>query len=447
MTVTVMQPQISGLPALKLLRTFGKDPLGTIARLQTQFGDRAHTKLPGEVLLALSRPGDVGAVLVTYADAMHKSSTGRRMKMIVGEGLLTSEGETWRTRRRLAAPSLKRSQIAAYGDAMVRHAAALADDLAARAGESAEETDLQVDMMSVTLKIVLECLLGADLPAGEEDTVETAMEDIMGGYSDIVHSPLRLLPEWWPSRPRSRLLRGRNELDRILRTVIAQRRADPSGDDLLARLIRAQADEGITLDDTALRDEVATMFLAGHETTALALTYALILLSKNPAALAQVEAEADALDGPATMADLARLPYTAAVIDETLRLYPPAWIIGREATRDIPDFPAGPVAKGTQIMVLPWLIHRDPRWWPQPLAFKPERWIDAPRPTRFTYLPFGGGPRVCIGNHFAKMEAVLVLTTLARKVRIQIAPDFEVVPRPSITLRLAGTVPARIQLR
>lgn len=443
MTVTVMQPQVSGLPALKLLRTFGKDPLGTIARLQAQLGDRAHTRLPGEVLLALSRPSDVGAVLVTYADAMHKSSTGRRMKMIVGEGLLTSEGETWRTRRRLAAPSLKRSQIAAYGDAMVRHAAALADDLAQRGGE----VDLQVDMMSVTLKIVLECLLGADLPEGGLHTVETAMDDVMGGYGDIVHSTLRLLPEWWPSRPRSRLLRGRAALDKILRAVIAQRRADPSGDDLLARLIRAQADAGTMLDDTALRDEVATMFLAGHETTALALTYALILLSKNPAALAQVEAEADTLEGPATMADLARLPYTAAVIDETLRLYPPAWIIGREATRDIPDFPAGPVAKGTQIMVLPWLVHRDPRWWPEPLAFKPERWIDAPRPARFTYLPFGGGPRVCIGNHFARMEAVLVLTTLARTLRIKVAPGFEIVPRPSITLRLAGPVPAQVEVR
>lgn len=442
MTVTVMQPQVSGVPALKLLRTFGKDPLGTLGRMQARFGDRAHTKLPGEVLLALNRPGDVGAVLVTYADAMHKSATGRRMKMIVGEGLLTSEGATWRTRRRLAAPSLKRGQIAAYGDAMVRHAGALADELAARPGE----TDLQVDMMSVTLKIVLECLLGADLPPGGLETVERAMDDVMGGYSDIVHSALRLLPAWWPSRPRSRLLRGRAALDEVLRAVIAQRRADPSGDDLLARLIRAQADEGVTLDDTALRDEVATMFLAGHETTALALTYALILLSKSPEALARVEAEADALSGPATMADLARLPYTAAVIDETLRLYPPAWIIGREATRDIPDFPAGPVAKGTQIIVTPWLMHRDPRWWPQPERFWPERWIDAPRPARYTYLPFGAGPRVCIGNHFARMEAILVLTTLARRVRVNIAPDYVITPRPSITLRL-GAVPAQVEAR
>lgn len=442
MTVTVMRPQLSGWPALKLLSTFGRDPLGTMTRLQARFGDRAHLRLPGETLIALTRPDDIAAVLVTCADSMHKSSTARRIRMIVGDGLLTTEGETWRDRRRLAAPSLKRSQIAAYGDAMVRHAEALAAELRARRGP----IDLQDDMMSVTLKIVLECLLGADLPAGGIETVEHAMDDVMSAYSDVVHSPLRLLPEWWPSRARSRLLRGRRALDSVLNQVIAERRADPSGDDLLARLIRAQADEGVTLDATALRDEVATMFVAGHETTALALTYALILLAQDPAARAEVEAEADALTGSATMADLPRLPYTAAVIDETMRLYPPAWVLGREATRDIPDFPAGPIAKGTQILVLPWLVHRDPRWWPAPLQFKPERWIGTPRPARFTYLPFGGGPRVCIGNHFARMEAILVLTTLAGAVRVDVAPDFEIVPEPSITLRL-GAVPATVTAR
>lgn len=442
MTSTTLRPQLAGLPALRLMTRFTNDPIAALERMHAEFGDRAYVRLPGERLIMLVRPDDIGAALVQHADAFHKSATMRRLKMIVGEGLLTTEGDTWRARRRLAAPSLKKKQIAAYGDAMVRHA----DDLVGAWLASPARSDLQVDMMAVTLKIVVECLLGADLSA-DVRAVEEAMDDVMDGYSHIVHSALRLLPEWWPSRHRRRLRRGRARLDRILYAVIAARRADPSGDDLLARLIRAQSDEGIALDDVALRDEVATMFLAGHETTALALTYALLLLGQHPDARARLEEEVDALTDRPTMADLGRLPWTGAVVDEALRLYPPAWVIGREVMRPIPDFPAGGLEPGAQIIMVPWLLHRDRRWWTDPLRFDPQRWIDTPRPARFTYLPFGGGPRVCIGNHFARMEAILVLATLLRRARVEVPTDYAARLQPSITLRLRDPLPVRITPR
>lgn len=442
MATTAMQPQLAGWPAMRLLTRFTNDPLAAIERLHADYGDRAFVRLPGEDLIVLARPDDIGALLVQHADAVHKSATMRRLKMVVGEGLLTAEGDTWRARRKLAAPSLKRARIAAYGEAMVRHADTLATEWLA----APTRDDLQLDMMAVTLKIVVECLLGTDLP-GEVAAVDRAMHDVMEAYGHIVHSARRLLPTWWPSRYRRQLRRGRARLDAILLAVIAARRADPSGDDLLARLISAQVEEGVILDDAALRDEVATMFIAGHETTALALTYALLLLAQHPDALARLEAEVDALGGPPTMADLQRLPWAGAVIDEAMRLYPPAWVMGREVIQDIPDFPAGGLKAGAQVVMVPWLVHRDPRWWTDPLRFDPQRWIDAPRPPRFTYLPFGAGPRVCIGNHFARMEAILVLVTLLRRVRVQVPDGYVARLQPSITLRLRDPLPIRLTPR
>lgn len=442
MTTTVMRPQLAGWPAVRLLTRFTNNPIAAVERLQADLGDRAYVRLPGEHLIMLARPDDIGAILVRHADAVHKSSTMRRLRMVIGNGLLISEGDIWRERRKLAAPSLKRKQIAAYGDAMVRHADALATAWLA----APRRADLQHDMMEITLKIVVECLLGTDLP-GDIAEVDAAMHDVMDAYGNIVHSARRLLPEWWPGVYRRKLRRGRARLDRVLLAVIAARRADPSGDDLLARLIRAQEDEGVVLDDAALRDEVATMFIAGHETTALALTYALMLLGQHPDALAALESEVDALGGPPTMADLKRLPWTGAVVDEAMRLYPPAWAMGREVIRDIPDFPAGGLRKGTQLVMPPWLVHRDPRWWPDPLRFDPQRFIDTPRPARFTYLPFGAGPRVCIGNHFARMEAILVLATLLQRTTVTIPPGYVPHLEPSVTLRLRDPLPVQISPR
>jgi cytochrome P450 len=442
MQTATMQPHLAGLPALRLMLRFTRDPLEAVETLNARYGDRALTRLPGEDLLLLSRPDDIGAVLLKYADATHNSGTAQRLTVILGEGLLISEGDLWRTRRRLAAPSLKRKHIASYADAMVRHADVLADRLL----QAPTRADLQTDMMDVTLRIVVECLLGSDLP-GEVEAVDAAMQQVMQGFEKLAHSPLRLLPGWWPSRANWQLHQGRKRLDRILHAVIAARRANPEGDDLLARLIQAQVTEGVELSNTALRDEVATMFLAGHETTALTLTYALILLARHPEVRAQIEDEVDGLTGPPTVNDLKHLTLTGAVIDEALRLYPPAWVMGREATRDLPDFPAGPVKKGTQLILLPWVTHRDPRWWSEPLAFRPERWLNGVSRPRYCYLPFGAGPRVCIGNHFARMEAILVLAALTRRLRLQIPEDYEVRHRPSITLRLADALPARVQAR
>ncbi|MCB9548022.1 MAG: cytochrome P450 [Myxococcales bacterium] len=437
------RPHVQGLPAVRTFRAFNRDPLAALDHAKATWGDRARFAVAGEHTVLLSDPEDIAEVLVTRAADFRKDVGTRRLQLIVGPGLLTLEGDTWRQRRKLAAPSLKRAHIASYADVMVRHTEEAALDLLAHP----EGRDLHAVLMGVTLRIVVECLLGTNLPT-DVRVVEHAMADSVAGFAGWQQSWRRFLPGWVPTAPRRRMRRGAEALDAVIRAVIAQRRQDATGNDLLSRLMVAQDEAGLGLDDEALRGEVATMFLAGHETTALALLFALHLLSRHPAERARAEAEIQAAagDGPLGLDHVRQLPFTAAVITEAMRLYPPAWAVGREALTDLEDLRCGPVRKGTQLIVSPWLVHRDARWHAEPLRFVPQRWIDQPvreRP-RFTYLPFGGGPRVCIGNHFAEMEAVLVLATLLRRVRLDVPQAHVLQLRPSITLRPTGAVPVRV---
>lgn len=437
------RPHVHGWPAVRTFRAFGRDPLAALDHAQATWGDRARFVVAGEHMVLLSDPEDIAEVLVTRASDFKKDVGTRRLQFIVGPGLLTLEGETWRQRRKLAAPSLKRAQIAHYAEVMVRHTEEAAREMAAHPSGR----DLHADLMGVTLRIVVECLLGTNLPTALS-VVEDAMADSVAGFAGWQQSWRRFLPNWVPTGPRRQMQRGAAALDGVIRAVIAQRRQDPSGDDLLSRLMRAQDEAGLGLDDEALRGEVATMFLAGHETTALSLLFAVFLLSRHPEARARAEAEVQAAagDGPLGLDHVRHLPFTAAVISEAMRLYPPAWAVGREALTDLEDLRCGPVRKGTQMFISPWLVHRDARWYPEPLRFNPQRWIDQPvkeRP-RFTYLPFGGGPRVCIGNHFAEMESILVLATLLRRVRLDVPEAHVLKLRPSITLRPTEAVPVRV---
>jgi cytochrome P450 len=238
--------------------------------------------------------------------------------------------------------------------------------------------------------------------------------------------------------------------DVATRLIHERRTATRVGHTLLDTLIDVRDEAGEPMSDRQLRDEAVTFLLAGHETTALALTWALHLLGLHPEVGAAIAVEADAVLGerPATFEDMPRLTLTEQVVNESLRLYPPAWLIGREAGRDC-EIGGHTVEKGTPLYTCPWVLHRDPRFWAEPLAFRPERWVghsDRQRP-RFAYMPFGGGPRVCIAQRFAVMEAVLILASIARRNRLVPSQDTLVVPSPSITLRPAGPVPFRIEAR
>ncbi len=296
-------------------------------------------------------------------------------------------------------------------------------------------------MMGLALSIVAKTLFNSDV-ADESRNVAEAIEVIMAYFL----KPNRLLPfrELLPSRENREFRAAIRQVDDVIFGIIHRRRAegtDPG--DLLARLLAARDDEGSGMTDRQLRDECVTLFLAGHETTAQALTFAFYLLCQNAEVADRLAAELDAvLDGrPPAVADVPNLVYTQAVVRETMRLYPPAWAIGRQA---LEDFELGGyfVRKGTQFLISQWVLHRDPRWWEAPEQFRPERWNDAfsRQLPKGTYIPFGDGPRVCIGNHFALMEAVLLLATLAQTYRVAAVPGETLSLSPSITLRpKAGT--------
>jgi cytochrome P450 len=304
-------------------------------------------------------------------------------------------------------------------------------------------------MMHLTLDIVARTLFDANVAGSEARAVggalETAMKYLM---SPITWTGLR---RWLPSLGTWKFNRAIRQLDRILYGIIRERRREGRvADDLLSRLLTARGEDGSQMTDEQLRDELMTLFLAGHETTALALSYSFYLLSQHPEAEARLTAEVDEVleDRPPTIADVPRLRYTEWVVKESMRLYPPAWAIGREPRKDC-EIGGFFTPKGTQIMMNQWVVHRDPRWFEEPLTFQPQRWDNdlARRLPRCAYFPFGDGPRICIGNQFAMMETVLVLATVMQRYRLTTAPDYTLQVIPSITLRPRGGIPMIVHER
>jgi cytochrome P450 len=417
------------------LREFTEDRLGTLARWAREHGDVVSARFGPKRILFVNHPDIVEDVLVHQNRKFIKHYRLRQAKLTLGEGLLTSEGEIWRARRKLVQPAFHRERIAAFGDLMVDFTERLIAPW-----KDGQARDLQAHMMRLTLEIVAMALFGAEL-GGESAEVGAAMETLMHNFVASIAKAL-IVPRWLPTPGNLRVAAAVRRLDRVLYHIIARRRE--SGEDrgdLLSMLLRAQDEEsGRRMTDRQLRDECMTLFLAGHETTANTLSWACFLLSQHPEAEAKLHEEVDqVLAGRRpTLADLPRLPYTENVVNEALRLYPPAWMLGREPTEPV-ELGGYRVAKGTTIFMTAYVIHRDPRWYDDPDAFHPERWADGllHRIPRYAYFPFGGGPRICIGNSFALMESALVLATMARKYRLRLAPDAVVEPLPSMTLRPA----------
>ena len=416
------------------LRAFARDSLGFVTRAAREHGDVVRWRLGAERMALLSHPDDARDVLVTNARRFRKGRGLERAKLLLGEGLLTSEGDFHLRQRRLAQPAFHRERVAGYGDAMVRDAMRARDRW--RAGET---IDASHEMSRLTLAVVGKTLFDADVEE-EAPEIGEALTAALGSFGFAV-LPLGGLLQRVPFLPPVRRFnRARARLDATIYRIIAEHRAaGRDRGDLLSMLLAAQDDEGAGggMTDLQLRDEAMTIFLAGHETTANALAWSWYLLSQHPEAEARLHAELDAAVGarPPTAADLPRLPYARMVLAESMRLYPPAWVIGRRATE--PYAVRGETLPArTVVLVSPWVLHRDPRWWPEPEAFRPERWADdaAERP-RLAYLPFGAGTRVCIGEQFAWMEGVLLLATIAQRWRLRLVAGHPVVPQAIITLR------------
>jgi cytochrome P450 len=350
----------------------------------------------------------------------------------MGYGLLTSEEPLHLRQRRLIQPAFHRERMAAYADIMV--------DRAAHHGERWQHgavLDLSVEMARLTLDIVSRTLFSADVES-EAGEIGQALAQVVKMYEFLL-LPYSDWIEKLPLPPIVRIFRARALLDSIIYRLIRERRAAADGDrgDLLSILLAAQDEDGSVMTDKQVRDEALTIFVAGHETTAVATTWAWYLLSQNPEAESRFHAELEeVLSGRLpSFEDLPRLRYAESVFAETLRLYPPAWAIGR---RVLSEFEVGGyiIPAGDEVLVSPWVVHRDPRWFSEPLKFKPERWLaDAETRLRFAYFPFGGGPRVCIGDRFAIAEGVLLLATLGQRWRFRLAAGHRVETKPLITLR------------
>ncbi|MCB9764290.1 MAG: cytochrome P450 [Alphaproteobacteria bacterium] len=418
------------------------DPLHTIAAWAegADGAVRIPWPVPGQRSMLITDPALIEEILVRKHKHFRKDWFTRRLSNVMGDSLVTAEGETWRRQRKLAQPAFHSRQIDGYARVMVEEAEACVAPLA-----DGQALDLNAEMMALTLRVVCRALFGARMTEDIHGVAE-AIEAYMRWYLGVGGSGVPL-PDWVPSAANREKDAAIALLDDVLARLIAARRAEPA-DDLLSTLIAAVDEDGGGLSDRELRDEAATLMLAGHETTAQALTMGFFLLGTHPDALARLHAEVDALEGPLGLHSLAGLDYTTRVFKETMRLYPPVWGIGREALEDV-TIGDLPLHRGDQIWLAQWAMHRSPRFFDDPLAFRPERWtpeMEAALP-RFAYFPFGGGPRVCIGQRFAMMEGALLLAALARQARFE--PQSPEPPEllPSVTIRPVGGLPVTVRRR
>jgi cytochrome P450 len=431
--------------ALSNALVFRRDPL-TFLKHAAEQGDVTAFRLAGRSTLFVNDPATIADVLVTEARHFRKGWAYQQLKIGVGEGLLTAEGQTHLRARRLIQPGFHRQRMARYAETMVGRAEGLRStwrDGAIR--------DLHADMMRLTLTIAAETLFSADIER-EGDELRGALADFLEVF-DQIFIPFGNIVARLPLPGPRRIRRAGETFDRIVYRIIAERRHDGiDRGDLLSMLLMAVDTEGdgTGLNDRQLRDEVITLLLAGHETTANALTWTWLLLAQHPAVQEELHAEADTVLGSRlpTIDDLPRLPVHGAVLAEALRLYPPAWLIAREAMS--PCVVGGiEVGKGMTVLLSPYTTHRHARYWEDPERFDPARWTPAARATRprFAYFPFGGGNRVCVGESFALIEATLVLATLAQRYKVALLSDQRVVLEPLVTLRPKGGLRMLLQER
>jgi cytochrome P450 len=383
----------------------------------------------------VNHPDLIRDVLVTNSGKFHKGRALQRMKRILGQGLLTSESEFHLRQRRLAQPAFHRQRIAGYAASMVEYG-----ERVSGAWRDGETYDISEEMMRLTLYIVAKTLFGANVE-DEADEIGAAMTTLIGAFNYLL-LPFSELLEKLPLPIARRIDRAKETIDRVIYKIISERRktGEDTGDLLSILLLAQDEDDGGRMTDEQVRDECLTLFLAGHETTANALTWTWYLLEQNPEIEQKFHAEIDRVltaKRLPTFADYAELKYVEAVLAESMRLYPPVWAIGRLAVEnhELNNFPVG---KGSLVLLSPFTMHRDRRFWDEPEIFKPERWEKLSikeASGRFVYFPFGGGVRRCIGEQFAWTEGVLLLATIGRNWRLQLAPEHKIALNPLVTLR------------
>ncbi|HLL99652.1 MAG TPA: cytochrome P450 [Pyrinomonadaceae bacterium] len=426
---------------------FRRQPTGFLQRLAA-LGDIASFRMGKQQAFFINHPDFIRDVLVTNHSKFHKGRALKRAKKLLGEGLLTNEGEAHLRQRRMMQPAFHRQRIHNYAGTMIEYAEKMADSW--RGGEV---RDLSKEMMHLTLQIVGKTLFDASVE-DEADEVGAAMTTLVELF-DYLLLPFSEILEKLPLPQSRRFDRAKRTLDKIIYGIIEERRKSGDADkgDLLSMLLAARDEEGdgSGMTDEQIRDEALTLFLAGHETTANALTFAWYLLSENPEAETKFHAELDRIfpnkETPQPE-DYARLKYTEAVLAEAMRLFPPAWALGRLAVEEH-EIGGYRIPKGSLIIASMFVLQRDERFWDEAEKFRPERWLkeNAVKEAgqRFVYFPFGGGVRRCIGEQFAWMEGVLLLATLGRKWKLRLQPEQKIVLQPLMTLRSKYGMKMRIE--
>jgi len=440
-----LPPGPKGSLIMGVMREFNRDTLGFITRLR-DYGDVVRSRFLYLHAYFLYNPSDIEALLTTNAKSYRKARSLRSpfFYRLVGNGLVTSEGDFWRRQRRLAQPAFHRQRISSYGDVMVQYTERAIDTW-----KHGERRDIARDMTRLTLEIVVKTLFNSDV-SNDADHIGQILTGLVKPFAS--QATLKwILDNRLPTPGHRRYFNAVSEIDRIVFRIIAERRASGYDEgDLLSMLLQAQDDDGTQMTDAQLRDEVMTLFLAGHETTALALSWSWYLLATHPDAETKFHEELDeVLGGRApNVSDLPKLTYTEMIAKESMRLYPPAYAVGREALEET-EIGGFRVPKGTQLFAFQWVTHRDARYFDEPDAFKPERWTPdvAERLPKYAYFPFGGGPRQCIGNYFAMMEIVLLLATIGQRVRFELDPEHKVEVLPVLSLRPRNGIKVIIEPR
>lgn len=426
------------------LPLFGPDPLTTFTQWAAAYGDIFYYRAAWLHVYFLNRPDLIEHVVVRNPQNFLKDMVVRNSRWLLGTGLLTAEGDYWKRQRRIVQPAFSRERVASYASCMTGSAQQMLESW-----KPGTVVNIHQEMMRVTLRVVLRTLF--ELETVETETISRSLNTVMRnniGGRLMMPPALRYLP--LPGMAEAR--RAVQKINVAVYGIVRQHRSNDNGTsrDLLSILMQARDDDGNRMTDQQLRDEVMTFLLAGHETTALALSWALYLLSQNVAAEAKLHDELDrVLEArlPA-IADMPALTFTENVIKETLRLYPPAWSLARTV---IDDFELGGyrIPAGANLVMSQWIMHRDPRFFAAPESFDPDRW-DTPackNLPRFAYFPFGGGPRLCVGASFATTEALLILATIARRFRLTAVDELPVALAPSLTLRPKDAIRMRIEPR
>jgi cytochrome P450 len=426
------------------LPEFRRARLDFLTNCARTYGAVTALRFAHRPIFLLSHPDLIEEVLVTQSRHFIKHFALRLNPLLLGKGLLTSEGDFWLKQRRLIQPVFARSRIASYAPAMVAAARQITGSW-----RTGEKRDIMVEMMRVTLQISAKTLFDADVGA-EAQTIVAALQVLQDNFL-VRFGSLVPVPIWIPTPANLGLRRAVRRLDDILYGFIRQRRAhNIDRGDLLSLLLHARDEQGGQMTDRQVRDEAMTLFLAGHETTALALSWAWYLLAQHPEAEQKLAAEVQQVlgDRDPRVDDCPRLKYAEMVALEAMRLYPPAYVVGREAIADC-VIGGYRVRRGTTLLMSQWVVQRDPQYYPEPERFRPERWgEDATKSLpKFAYFPFGGGPRLCIGNTFAMMELVLVLAAIAQRFHFRLQRGAEVRPQPTFTLRPLPGVPGEIVAR